>query len=208
MSAPIQFNLTKDASAAPIAFALSKVQAFTIELFWNSRHDLDAHAIALTSGRLTAMEDVLSTYNPTLVLADNPSKNHIAGGKEPFMTPNGGLVHMGDKRTGLGVNSQEPDEVLKTANAKFGAHWDEIAIIVAMHPPHSGKFKDVDGARLVIKDDTGVELLEANLTHDFDEYDIVQMGSLLKNAGNGAWEFKPVASGINGDFNAVLSAFA
>jgi hypothetical protein len=119
MVAPIQFNLTKDASAAPIAFALSKNQAFSIELFWNSQHDLDANAIALVSGRLTAMEDVLSTYNPTLVLADNPSKNHIAGGKEPFMTPNGGLVHMGDKRTGLSVNAREPDEVLKTNNPNY-----------------------------------------------------------------------------------------
>jgi stress response protein SCP2 len=154
------------------------------------------------------MEDVLSTYNPTLVLADNPSKNHIAGGKEPFMTPNGGLVHMGDKRTGLSVNAREPDEVLKTNNPKFNPNWTEVAIVVAMHPPHSGKFKDVDGARLVIKDDTGKELLEANLTHDFDEYDIVQMGSLLKNDSSGAWEFKPVAVGINGDFNAVLAAFA
>lgn len=204
----IQFNLTKDSSAAPIAFALSKVQEFTIELYWDSRHDLDAHAIALTAGRVTAMADVLSTYNPSLVLVDNPSQNHVAGGNAPFMTVNGGLVHMGDKRTGLSVNTREPDEVLKAAHAKFAAHWDEVAIIVAMHPPHAGKFKDVDGARLVIKDDTGKELLEANLTHDFDEYDIVQMGSLLKNAQNGAWEFKPVAVGINGDFNAVLGAFA
>lgn len=204
----IQFNLTKDASAAPIAFALSKNQAFNIELFWDSQHDLDAHAIALVGGRCTAMADVLSTYNGGLVLVDNPSQNHVAGGKGPFMTPNGALKHMGDKRTGLSVNTRDPDEVIETDNTKFPAHWDEIAIVVAMHPPHSGKFKDVDNAKLVIKDEQGKELLVANLTHDFDQFDIVQMGSLVKNGATGAWDFKPVAVGINGDFNTVMAAFA
>lgn len=203
----IQFDLTKDKSAAPIAFALSKVQAFIVELYWESKHDLDAHAIALANHRYTSADDILSTYNPNMVLLDDRSKNHTVGGNSAFTNQANSLVHMGDKRTGLGVNARDPDEVLRVNLSNLGGR-DEVGFFVTMHPPCTAKFSDVDSAKLVIKDDTGAELLVANLTHDFDAYDMVQMGSIVKNAATGAWDFNPVANGVNGTFNDILAAFA
>lgn len=206
--AALQFNLTKDAGAKPLAFALSKNHKFIVELFWDSKHDLDAHAVGLRQGRCTDGEMCLSTYNPTLVQVDNPSKNHFSGSKDPFRNACGSLVHQGDKRTGISVDVRAPDELMTIEMAKLDADVDEVSFFVTAHPPQQVKFKDVDNAKLVIKDDTGAVLLTANLTHDFDQYDMVQMGSIVKNAQTGAWDFNPVAVGINGTFNDILTLLA
>lgn len=206
--AALQFNLTKDAGAKPLAFALSKNHKFIVELFWDSKHDLDAHAVGLRQGRCTDGEMCLSTYNPTLVQVDNPSKNHFSGSKAPFRNACGSLVHQGDKRTGISVDTRAPDELMTIEMAKLDADVDEVSFFVTAHPPQQVKFKDVDNAKLVIKDDTGAVLLTANLTHDFDQYDMVQMGSIVKNVQTGAWDFNPVAVGINGSFNDILTLLA
>jgi stress response protein SCP2 len=206
--AALQFNLTKDAGAKPLAFALSKNHKFHIELYWDSKHDLDAHAMGLRVGSCTDSEMCLSTYNPTLVQTDNPSLNNFAGSKAAFRNACASLSHLGDKRTGISVDGRQPDEVMTVEMSRLPSDVDEVSFFVTAHPPQQVKFKDVDNAKLVIKDDAGVVLLTANLTHDFDQYDMVQMGSIVKNAQTGAWDFNPVAVGINGSFQDILNLLA
>lgn len=202
----VQFDLTKEAGAAPIAFNLSKVSHFIVKLFWESQHDLDAHAVQLADGHYKAGDDILSTYNTGLVLVDDKSKNHPAGGKEPFQNTYGSLVHNGDKRTGISVDQRQPDEVMQINLANIPADRNEVGFFITSHPPHAVKFKDVSNCKLVIEDDTGKQLLIANLTNDFDSFDMVQMGSIVR--ANGNWEFNPVAVGINGNFNNILTLLA
>lgn len=201
----VQFDLTKEAGA-PVAFNLSKVLKFIVELYWDSQHDLDSHAIQLANGHYTSGDDILSTYNTGLVLVDNPSKKHVAGGKEPFQNAYGSLVHQGDKRTGVSVDQRVPDEVFVINLDKIPEDKNEVSFFITSHPPHAVKFKDVSNCKLVIKDDSGAELLIANLTNDFDSFDMVQMGSIVRSNGN--WEFNPVAVGLNGNFNNILSLLA
>lgn len=202
----VQFNLTKDAGAAPIAFNLSKVSQFIVELYWDSKHDFDAHAIQLAVGHYGSGDDILSTYNTGLVLEADNSKNHTAGGKDPFQNRTGSLVHSGDKRTGISVDVRQPDEVMTINVNKIPADKDEVSFFITSHPPQAVKFKDVSNCKLVIKDDSGAQLLIANLTNDFDAFDMVQMGSIVRH--NGSWEFNPVAVGINGTFNDILGLLA
>lgn len=204
----LQFDLTKDQSAKPLQFAMSKNNKFHVELYWDSKHDLDAHAVGLRQGHCQDGEMCLSTYNPTLVQVDDPSKNNFAGSKAAFRNQVGSMVHQGDKRSGLTVNGQVPDEVLTIEMSKLPSDVDEVGFFVTAHPPLCIKFKDVNDAKIVIKDDAGEVLLTANLTHDFDQYDMVQMGSIVKNAATGAWDFKPVAVGINGTFQDILNLLA
>lgn len=203
MTAPLQFNLTKEGSAAPISFNLNKRLKFIIKLYWESKHDLDVHAIQLKGGKFLDAQDVLTCYNTSLVKVDNPSVNHVAGSKDAFMNINGSLKHMGDKRTGISVNAREPDEILEVDLSTIPADRDEVAFFVTDYPPNSVIFRDVNDCRLVIEDDLGAELFEAILTNDFDQYNMVKMGSIVRV--NGAWEYSPNASGATGTFNDIMA---
>lgn len=199
----IQLDLCKDASA-PISFSLSKVQKYIMELYWESPHDLDVHAIGLNSGKIVNPQDILSTYNSSLVEVNNPTSKHVVGAKEAFRNENASLIHNGDSRTGIQLNASAPDEVLVVDLNKLNSNLNEVSFFITNHPPRSAKFNEVNNAKLVIKDDSGKALLTANLTNDFDAFDMVQMGSLLLNPLTQAWEFNPVAVGVNGDFNSIL----
>ena len=202
----IQLNLTKEA-AAPISFSLCKIQKYIVELYWESQHDLDVHAIALRGGKLTGIQGILSTYNSSLVTSANPAVKHVSGGKEMFQNVEGSLIHHGDARTGINVNQALPDEILTVDLPKLAGGEDEIGFFITTHPPSNAKFSEVSNAKLVIKDDSGATLLTANLTNDFDQFDMVQMGSLVLNPVSNGWEFNPHATGINGSFNDIIAMF-
>ena len=199
----LEFNLVKE-GGEPIVFSLSKVQKYIVELYWESQHDLDAHAIALKNHKVLSGEGVLSTYNGGLVQVDNPTVNHVSGGKEAFRNKASSLIHQGDRRSGISANSRLPDEVLIVDLPKLVSGENEVAFFVTNHPPRSAKFREVNDAKIVIKDDSGAVLLTANLTHDFDDFDMVQMGSLVLNEDTQGWEFNPQAAGINGTFNDIM----
>lgn len=212
MTQPIQFDLVKDAGAAPIAFCLSKISQYIVELYWNSPHDVDSHAIALipklgAEGRqLGGVDLILSTYNPNLVSIDNPDQPRIAGKKGPFRNSSGSLKHLGDVRTGIQLDVTAPDETIIVELDKLEPMVEEVCFFVTSHPPNASRFSEINDVRLVIKDDSGTVLLQANLTNDFDQYDMVQMGSIVKNKQTLAWDFNPVAVGLNGTFNNILAA--
>lgn len=202
----IQLDLSKEVKA-PISFSLSKVRRYIVELYWESAHDLDAHAIALKDGKLTCEDDILSTYNNQLVLTEDVSVNHNPRSeiKKPFQNLSGSLMHSGDARTGLSINAREPDEIVIIDTTKIDPSKNEISFFVTSHPPCKAKFNEVKDVKLLIKNDEGEILLTANLKQDFDQYDMVQMGSLMLNPVTNDWEFSTIAVGLNGQFNNILS---
>ena len=198
-------NLVKPGDVAPkLSLNLAKPARFSVELFWDSVHDLDAHALLATNSgggaKVSAFEQVLSTYNakktnPQGYLSSNPDGS--------FSTPEGALTHSGDTRTG--VNS-DIDEVITIDGAKVPAGVNEIPIFVTVHPSNLAKFSEVKTAGIRIKNDQGSILGEFKLTDQFGQFDAVQMGSLLFRQ-NG-WEYAAAGAGFNGDFNTILGHFS
>jgi tellurium resistance protein TerD len=197
-------NLVKSGDAAPkLRLNLAKPAKFSVELYWDSPHDLDAHALLATNSgdgaKVTAFEQVLSTYNcrktnPQGVLTGNPDGS--------FSTPEGALTHSGDARTGVNT---DVDEIITIDGAKVPAGVNEIPIFVTIHPA-SAKFADVKSAGIRIKNDSGTILGEYQLSDQFGPFDAVQMGCLL--LGQNGWEYAAAGSGFNGDFNMVLGHFS
>jgi tellurium resistance protein TerD len=202
----LTLNLLKPGEEAPkLQLSLNKGARFIVELFWDSKHDLDAHALMLTDGKVSGFDQVLSTYNPNLPLADGSSKTRESGDGRPFTTPEGALKHHGDARDGTLV---DVDEVIEIDGSKMPAGVNEVPIFVTIHPTKTAKFDEVKEAGIRIKDGNGAVLGEYKLSDEdeFGEFDAVQMGSLI--LGQNGWEYAAVGVGLNGDFNAILANFS
>lgn len=200
-----KLNLAKPGDTRPkLSLNLTKVARFTLELFWSSAHDLDAHALLATNSgdgaKVSSFDQVLSTYN---CKKTNPA-GHLTGNSDgSFSTPEGALTHSGDARTG--VNS-DIDEIITIDGSKVPAGVNEVPIFVTVHPSKTAKFSDVKEAGIRIKNDQGAILGEYTLSDQFGQFDAVQMGSLL--LGPNGWEYAAAGSGFNGDFNTILEHFS
>lgn len=197
--------LSKTGSASPkLVLNLSKPARFSVELYWDSAHDLDAHALLATNlgdgAKVTDFIQVLSTYNakktnPAGVLLNNPDGS--------FSTPEGALTHSGDCRNGL---TSDIDEVITIDGARVPPGVNEVPIFVTVHPAHSATFAQVAKAGIRIKSEQGRILGEYRLSEEFGAFDAVQMGSLLLDAGG--WAYHATGVGFKGDFNAILAFFS
>lgn len=206
-NAPIQFDLTAKQDQKPISFVLNKITKYFVELYWDSAHDLDVHAIMMENGsHKNNTQNIVSTYNPTLVLVENKNVNHVPGGVKPFCNTSESITHLGDVQTGLQVNEQQPDEtiILELGNIPTGR--DQIMFFIGIHPPSSAKFDQVKNAKMIVRAEDGTKCLQANVTADFNAYDIAQVGSFKKEPVTGEWQFDPSAMGLNGDFNSIVAA--
>ena len=193
-----------DAPRQPLKLNLSKGAQFAVELYWDTTHDLDAHALLMVdvggANKIVSFDQVLSTYNSKKT---NPSGTLVNNPDGSFSTPCGSLTHSGDMRTGLG---KDVDEIIKIDGSKIPQGTMEIPIFVTIHPASVGTFGDVKEAGIRIKDESGKELASYRLTSEFAKFNAVQMGSLIP--GVNGWEFSPVGVGFNGDFNFVLGNFS
>ena len=201
----LELKLSKLGDVVPkLSLNLAKPARFSVELFWNSVHDLDAHALLATNSgggaKVSAFEQVLSTYNAKKI---NPQGRLASNPDGSFSTPEGALTHSGDARTG--VNS-DIDEIITVDGAKVPAGVNEIPIFVTIHRSESAKFSDVKAAGIRIKNDQGSILGEYKLSDQFGQFDAVQMGTLL--LGQNGWEYVAAGAGFNGDFNTILSHFS
>jgi tellurium resistance protein TerD len=201
----LTLTLTKPGTVAPkLALNLSKPARFTIELYWDSAHDLDAHALLATNhgdgAKVSAFEQVLSTYNSRKTNAAGVLETNPDGS---FSTPEGALRHSGDCRNGL---RQDVDEVITIDGARVPPGVNEIPIFVTIHPAQSARFAQVARAGIRIKSEAGTVLGEYALSEEFGAFDAVQMGSLLLDA-NG-WTYHATGVGFQGDLNAILAYFS
>lgn len=203
----LEFNLNKG-NAAPLQFNINKRSKFVVKLFWDTPHDLDIHLFALTNGKLAGQQDFVSYCNEALVHVNNPSVLHKSSDKNiPFMNISGSIKHMGDARTGINLNSRDPDETAEIDVSLLEPTHTELPVFVSGYPENSVKFRDVKDCYMIVEDDTGAELFKANLTSEFDQFTGVQMGSFIKEANNG-WVFKPVAIGFNNGLGDIISAYS
>lgn len=198
--------LQKPGEAAPkLSLNLAKPARFSVELFWDSPHDLDAHALLATNpgqggAKVSSFDHILSTYNAKKT---NPNGTLLTLADGRFSTPDGSLTHSGDARTGI---SSDVDEILSIDGAKIPEGVNEIPIFVTIHPTTSTTFASVRSAGIRIKNEQGSVLGDYQLSNQFSAFDAVQMGSLL--LGPKGWEYLAVGSGFNGDFNFILSHFS
>ncbi len=186
---------------------LKKGETFSVELFWESKHDLDAHALLATNNgdraKVSGFEQVLSTYVFKRKVGGKIVGEFDRNSDGSFQTLCGSLRHSGDALTGKPDNV---DEMITIDGSKIGESVNEIPIFVTIHPPGRVKFAEVAKAGIRIKNDQGVVLAEYQLSKQFGQSDAVQMGSLVLGA-NG-WEFAEVGVGFNGDFNTILESFS
>lgn len=207
MTQAIQFDLTTKQNQKPISFVLNKVNKYFVELFWESAHDLDVHAVMMSKGsHNNDTQNIVSTYNPTLVLLENKTINHVPGGKKPFCNTSESVIHMGDAQSGIQVNEQQPDETVAINIANIPNIRDQIMFFISIHPPSSAKFDQVKNAKMIVRAEDGTKCFQANITSDFNAYDIAQLGSFKKNSTTGEWQFDPSSMGLNGDFNSIVAA--
>ena len=185
---------------------LNKGTRFVVELFWDSKEDLDAHALLATNvgngAKIDDLRQILSTYN---VRKNNPQGALLGNTDGSFETPEGALHHSGDARTGV---DRDVDEIITIDGSKIPEGVNEIPIFVTIHEAsESGlTFDQVTKAGIRIKDGAGKELAHYVLSGEFARFNAVQMGSLC--LGEHGWEFAPIGAGFNGDFNTVLSNFS
>lgn len=201
----LELKLSKPGDTAPkLSLNLAKPARFTVELSWDSAHDLDTHALLATNGgggaKVTSFDQVLSTYNAKKT---NPQGVLTTNADGSFSTPEGGITHSGDARTGVNL---DVDETLSIDGSKISAGVNEIPIFVTIHAAAGANFSSVKNAGIRIKNDQGLVLGEYLLSNEFGPFNAVQMGSLLLD-GSG-WHYLAAGSGFNGDFNFILSHFS
>jgi tellurium resistance protein TerD len=201
----LELKLAKPGDKAPkLSLNLAKPARFVVELFWDSAHDLDTHALLAhndgSGAKVTGFEQVLSTYNAKKT---NPQGQLNTNADGSFSTPDLAMTHSGDARSGL---NQDVDETLTVDGSKIPSTINEIPIFVTIHGAPMATFSSVKNAGIRIKNDQGRVLNEYQLSNEFGLFNAVQMGSLLLDA-NG-WHYLAAGSGFNGDFNFILSHFS
>lgn len=194
----IQLPLVKE-DAKPVILQLNKSTKFVAELFWNSMHDVDVHALALN--KQGSLDDdagrILSSYNTACVLQSDGKTNITQGTKKPFQIPLGYLKHEGDRRDGMKAGEAVPDEVIVVDLEKVPSDIGKVSFVVSIHPPSTATFAEVRDCHIVIKDDNGTVLIDGSLTSDFDGYSVVTVGSVINE--DGVWKFHPQAVGYDKD---------
>ena len=216
----LTLSLEKPGVATPkLQLSLNKGARFTVKVEWrcDAEHadDVDVHALEARNdgagAKVTELNSVLSTYNTTRM---NPRGGALANNTDgSFQTPSGGLVHSGDMRV------QNNSETIVIDGSKLPVGVNEIPILVTVHEAEHGSghdageadeeeaaFGDIDFCSIVLSDDTGRELGAYQLSSEFREFNVVQLGSILLSPDG--WEYAAVGRGFNGTFNDVLAHFS
>ena len=218
----LTLSLQKPGADAPkLKLSLNKGESFTAKVEWrcdaDHADDVDVHALAARNdgngAKVTSLGNVLSTYNTKLM---NPSGGALTNNPDgSFQTPEGGLSHSGDKRV------QNNTESIVIDGSKLPADINEIPILVTVHDADHGggheaegageeeeeaAFGDIDLCTITLTDSSGKELGAYKLSDEFKDFNVVQLGSLLR--GPNGWEYAAVGRGFSGDFNDVLGHFS
>ena len=206
--------------APKLQLSLNKGARFSVTIAWNCaadhQDDLDIHALeAANNGngaKVTSLDQILSTYNTrkmsprTGVLPTNPDGS--------FATPSGGLRHSGDIR----VQGQESESLI-IDGSKLPEGINEIPLFATVHKAdHGGEhetdhdsgeeaaFADIETCTVTIADEAGKELGSYQLSQEFGEFNVVQLGSVMLDRTG--WQYAPVGRGFTGTINDVLAHFS
>lgn len=207
------------APARKLQLSLNKGASFRVTVAWkcDAQHqdDVDIHALETRNegggAKVLTLEQVLSTYNTTRM---SPKTGVLATAEDgSFATPSGGLRHSGDIRV------QGNTEAIVIDGSKLPEGVNEIPLFATVHKAEHGQgheegaaseeeaaFADIDVCTVTIADESGRELGAYQLSKEFGEFNVVQLGSIM-HSDNG-WEYAPVGRGFTGTFNDVLSHFS
>lgn len=209
---PLSLSLAKPGDAPKkLSLNLTKNQHFKVRLSWDCKSDLDLHAlhaVAHGQGRATisALDDILSTYNVQRII-NNRSQGHLVPNADRTFSIHGGaLVHSPDAQDG--ALDDGDDEWLTVYPDKLNAPAGgaiEIPLIAMVHSPQGKTFKDVLNPRVIVENAQGEVLLETVLSDAHGGFKGIQMGSIIIEDGNAS--FSNVGTGFNGDFNSVIEHF-
>lgn len=209
----LTLNLTKPGEAAPkLALNLVKDEKFTVKLSWDGKTDLDLHALhCIGQGNnpasITALEQILSTYNVSRVIAGQQQGTLAKQADGSFSISNGALVHSPDATDGNAEGVDEYIVVDPGKIAKIAGQYSEIPLIAMIHPQSAGlTFANVQNAQAHIVNSKGETLLDINLSSQFGQFIGVQMGAIMID-DQGKATFHAVGSGFSGDFNSVIGHF-
>ena len=209
------------APARKLQLSLNKGAAFKVTVSWqceaDHQDDIDIHALEARNGgngaKVAALEEILSTYNTTKMSPKTGVLPTAADGS--FATPSGGLRHSGDVRV------QGNTETIVIEGAKLPAGVNEIPLFATVHKAEHGAghdegseteaedeaaFADIEVCTVTIADEGGRELGAYQLSKEFGEFNVVQLGSIMH--GDNGWEYAPVGRGFTGTFNDVLGHFS
>ncbi|ABM42045.1 MAG: TerD family protein [Acidobacteria bacterium] len=206
--------------APKLQLALNKGASFKVTVAWkcDARHedDVDIHALEARNdggggAKVTALEQILSTYNTTRM---SPKTGVlVAAADGSFATPSGGLRHSGDIRV------QGNTEAIVIDGSRLPAGINEIPLFATVHKAGHGQeheggaeseeeaaFADIEVCTVTIADESGRELGAYQLAKEFGDFNVVQLGSVMH--GDNGWEYAPVGRGFTGSINDVLSHFS
>lgn len=218
----LKLNLEKPGAEAPakLRLSLEKGAKFRVTVAWDCEaaheDDVDVHALeAVNDGngaKVDSFEQVLSTYNTKKMspvaglLPVNPDGS--------FSTPSGGLFHTGD------IRRQGKSETIIFDGSKVRAGANEIPLFATVHEADHGAeheedhdsdeeaaFADINVCTVTIADDSGKELGSYQLSDEFGEFNVVQLGSIMLS-DDGGWEYSPVGRGFKGTMNDVLAFYS
>ncbi|MGB3928592.1 MAG: TerD family protein [Sphingobium sp.] len=216
----LTLSLEKPGAVAPkLQLSLSKGARFTAKVEWrcdaDHADDVDVHALEARNdgngAKVTELASILSTYNTTRM---NPRGGALTANPDgSFQTPSGGLSHSGDMRV------QNNSESIVIDGSKIPVGVNEIPILVTVHEAEHGgghddgeededepAFGDIDMCTITLADESGRELGAYQLSSEFKDFNVVQLGSIL--LGPDGWEYAAVGRGFNGTFNDVLAHFS
>lgn len=206
--------------APKLQLSLNKGATFNVQIAWNCaadhQDDLDIHALEAANdgsgAKVTSLEQVLSTYNTRKmspkagVLPTNPDGS--------FSTPSGGLRHSGDVR----IQGKE-SETLTIDGSKLPEGINEIPLFATVHKADHGDghedgdeeeeeaaFADIESCTVTITDEGGKELGSYQLSQEFGEFNVVQLGSIMLDRSG--WQYAPVGRGFTGTINDILGHFS
>jgi tellurium resistance protein TerD len=148
--------------------------------------DLDASAFLLTdSGKVSAQEDFVFYGN----------KEHKSGG----------VVYMGDNRTGAGDGD---DEQIKLDLSKIPQAITRIVFTVTIYEAEARRqnFGQVSNAFIRLVDESaGKEIVRYDLGEDFSIETAVVVGEVYRNGAE--WKFNAIGSGFSGGLAALCAHF-
>ena len=148
--------------------------------------DLDASAFLLTdSGKVSAQEDFVFYGN----------KEHKSGG----------VVYMGDNRTGAGEGD---DEQIKLDLSKIPQAITRIVFTVTIYEAEARRqnFGQVSNAFIRLVDESaGKEIVRYDLGEDFSIETAVVVGEVYRNGAE--WKFNAIGSGFSGGLAALCAHF-
>lgn len=117
----------------------------------------------------------------------------------------GGVVHMGDNRTGEGEGD---DEQIKIDLDKVPSNVSKIAFTVTIYEADERRqnFGQVSNAFIrIYNEEDGTEILRYDLGEDFSIETAVVFGELYKN--NGEWKFNAIGAGYQGGLAALCDNY-